>query len=244
MNVKPLSSNSETMMESHIKKFVDKYSDGYQMFNEQNAKGLGTAEDLSVLGWMYYEGIYATEEEIVEVTAYLLGKALVRYAGFEWGEIEIADSNKIVLVHNENDYIFTPLEYVIIRLRQLWRENYEVEDLFFDAIFLLDYCDADESMHPLFAIEYIKEYQDKLGFGLPSNIIPVIEKFWKQDHELLIRKLGIEFYEEYYAKDWKKIESKFKDIDFAFATEYHKPNVWEPIYESTKWLLEIIDVDE
>jgi len=244
MNVKPLSSKSEIMIESYIKKFVDKYSDGYQMFSKQNAKGLGTAEDLSVLSWMYYEGIYTTEEELVEATAYLLGRTLVRYAGFEWGEIEISNYNKIVLVHKENDYIFTPLEYVIIKLKQLWGENYEVEDLFFDAIFLPDYCDRDESMHPLFPLEYIEEYQDELGFSLPKIIKPILEKFWKQDHELLIRKLGIEFYEEYYAKDRKKIESKFKDIDFAFATEYHKSNIWEPVYESTKELLKIVELDE
>ena len=221
-------------MDSFIKNFVNKYADGCGLFNESNAKGLGTIEDLSVLGWMYYEGIYATEEELVEATAYILGRALVRYAGFEWGEIEIANSSKIVLVRREYNYIFTPLEYIIIKLELLWGANYGVEDLFFDAIFISDYNVRDEDMHPLFTLEYIEEYRAKLGFSLPDEIKSTLEKFYEQDSELLIRKLDIEFYEEYNAKDWKAIESKFKRIDFDLAEKYHKNKIWEPIYESTK----------
>jgi len=233
------------MMNSYIESFVTKYADGCQMFNEQNAKGLGTMEDLSVLGWMYCEGIYATEEELVEATAYLLGRALVRYAGFEWAEIDIANTNKPVLVYNkEYNYIFTPLEYIIIKLPLLFRGDYAVEDLFFDAIFFLDYDMRDEGLHPLFALEYIDEYQKKVGFSLPTYIKTVLEKFWEQDYELLIRRLDIEFYELYNDEDWKTIESKFKRIDFAFAKKYNKRKVWKPIYESTEKSLELIDMEE
>jgi len=232
------------MMNSYIESFVTKYADGYQMFDEQNAKGLGTMEDLSVLGWMYYEGIYATEEELVEATAYLLGRALVRYAGFEWGEIKIANHTRIVLVREEYNYIFTPLDYIVIRFQLLSGENYGVEDLFFDAIFLSDYCVRNEEMHPLFALEYIEEYQSQIGFSLPEKIKSILEKFWEQDSELLIRKLDVAFYEQYYSEDWKTIESKFMNIDFIFAEKYYKNRVWKPIYESTEKSLELIDMED
>ena len=95
------------MINSCIGKFVSKYSNGYQMFNEQDAKGLSTSKDLNVLSWMFYEGIYSTKEELIEATAYLLGRALARYAGFEWGEIKIANSNKIILSAEKSDYIYS-----------------------------------------------------------------------------------------------------------------------------------------
>ena len=204
------------MINSCIGKFVSKYSNGYQMFNEQDAKGLGTSKDLNVLSWMFYEGIYSTEEELIEATAYLLGRALARYAGFEWGEIKIANSNKIILSAEKSDYIFTPLEYTLIKQEALWRGNYGVDDLFFDAIFLSEYAPENEDMHPLFMLEYSKEYQDKLGFNIPDNIKFKLEKFYNQDKELLLRNLGVDFYEEYYAEDWEIIETKLKQIDLFY----------------------------
>ena len=244
MNVKKLSPGSQKMMDSFIKNFVNKYADGYGLFNETNAKGLGTLEDFEVLGWMYYEGIFTTEEELAEATAYILGRALVKYTGFEWGEVEIANSSRIVLVRQEYNYIFTPLEYVMIRMDLLWSENYDIEDLFFDAIFLSDYNAQDEEVHPLFALQYTEEYKAELGFSFPDEIKALLEKFYDHDSELLVRKFGIEFYEKYYAQDWKAIKSKVKHIDVEFAKKYYENRVWEPIYESTQEYLEIIDWEE
>ena len=244
MNLKSLSYQAEERINSYIKDFIKKYADGYQMFNEQNAKGLGTVEDLSVLGWMYYEGIYSTEEELIEATAYLLGKALVRYAGFEWGEVDINGGSRLVLIRKEYSYSFTPLEYVLIKHQLLFGENYSIEDLFFDAIFLSDYRVRNDEVHPLFALNYIEEYQSELGFSLPIEIKTILEKFWEQDHELLIRELGIEFYEQYYSEEWKIIETKLKDIDFVFSEKYYKNKVWVPLYESTVEMLKIIDMEE
>lgn len=244
MTLKPLSRELEERINSYIDSFVREYADGYQMFNEQNAKGLGTVEDLSVLEWMYYEGIYSTEEELIEATAYLVGKALVRYAGFEWGEIDIHGETRLVLVRKEYDYSFTPLEYVLIKHQLLFGENYSIEDLFFDAIFLSDYRVRNDEVHPLFALNYTEEYQSELGFSLPIEIKTILKKFWEQDYELLIRELGIEFYEQYYEEDWKTIETKLKDIDFVFSEKYYKNKVWVPLYESTVEMLKIIDMEE
>lgn len=244
MNVKKLSPGSQKIMDSFIKNFVNKYADGYGLFNEKNAKGLGTLEDFEVLGWMYYEGIFTTEEELAEATAYILGRALVKYTGFEWGEVEIANSSRIVLIRQEYNCIFTPLEYIMTKMGLLWRDEYELEDLFFDAIFLLRYDAIDEKMHPLFALQYTEEYKAELGFSFPDEIKALLEKFYDHDSELLVRKFGIEFYEKYYAQDWKAIKSKVKHIDVAFAKKYHKKKVWKPTYESTQKYLDTIDCDE
>ena len=66
MTIQSLSPKTEDMINDYIENFVNKYANGYQMFNEQNAHGNGTIEDLSVLSWMYYEGICTTEEELSE----------------------------------------------------------------------------------------------------------------------------------------------------------------------------------
>jgi len=231
------------MINDYIENFVNKYANGYQMFNEQNAHGNGTIEDLSVLSWMYYEGIYTTEEELSEATAYLLGKALVRYAGLEWAEINISHYEIIILTNREHNYIFAPLEYTAMKSRLLSGNNYGVEDLFVDAILLLEYDMRDEKIHPLFALEYSEEYQDEIGFTLPSMLNCTLKKLWEQDAELLIRGLGVEFYELYLSRDWEIIESKVKNIDLDFAEKYHKNNVWQPIYKNTERILKFIDTD-